>query len=350
MGGAAGVGAVVLEGHVFNLERQKFAVFLHLVEDVAGLLRVDVDLDDASVPEADHGFPHAVEIILDPAQVKGLGISHLCPLQPEQELGAVAEDQLAVFGEAGKVRAGGLAVRGGGPRRGGLAVQGSLHALGDAEEARAAAVHHAGLPQHVQQLRRPVQGPAQLPEKIGAVAVCRAGFVQPGAGVGHGVLVDREDRPLHRDRDGPVGLIHAVGQGPVDGGEIGGLHVLQGVGDAGEDPGENDAGIPPGAQEHALGRRGRDFSETVAPGGGQLRRAGVDGHIHIVSGIPVGDRKHVEIVDALSVGGKIGRAGAKHGCKHRPAEHLGLHAGIPSFLEHPDAGSRPDDVIFHIIS
>ena len=63
----------------------------------------------------------------------------------------------------------------------------------------------------------------------------------------------------------------------------------------------------------------RRASRRLAESHARVRfsRGGVDGHIHIVAGVPVGDRKYIQIVDRLTVGVQIRRAALDHIGKHR---------------------------------
>ena len=78
------------------------------------------------------------------------------------------------------------------------------------------------------------------------------------------------------------------------------------LGDTGEDPGQDDPGIAPGAEKHPGGDGFRHLGEG-GPGGLAARPGG---HEHVVARVPVGDGEDVEVVDGLPVGGERGGAAA----------------------------------------
>ena len=147
---------VVLQGHVLHLDGEELAVLLAVVQDLARGVRMDMDLDDGAVAEEHQGFAVLREPVRDDGLVEGVQV-HLAPLQPQQELRAVAELEDAVLGEGVQVY---VLRRGDGLVQdfGGLPVQGGAHAFGNVQQACAAAVHHARLLQHVQQFGRVLQG------------------------------------------------------------------------------------------------------------------------------------------------------------------------------------------------
>ena len=117
---------------------------------------MDVDLDDGAVAEEHQGFAVCGQPVGDDGLVEGVQV-HLAPLEPQEELRAVAELQDTVLRKGVQVH-----VLGGGSGLfqdfGGLPVQGGAHALGNVQQACASAVHDARFLQDVQQFRRMLQG------------------------------------------------------------------------------------------------------------------------------------------------------------------------------------------------
>ena len=87
-------------------------------------------------------------------------------------------------------------------------------------------------------------------------------------------------------------------------------HGFETLADTGEDARQDHAGIPPRTQQHLMGGAARCLAEQRT-----FRRFGgarLDGHKHIVAGIPVGNRKNIQIIDCRAVHAEILRAAAQH--------------------------------------
>ncbi len=189
-----------------------------------------------------------------------------------------------------------------GPLGHGLAPELVQHPLEDDQEALAAGVHHAGLFQHGVLVDGVGQGDVALLD--GLVQDELDGAVLPG-GLGRPAgrqAGDGEDGALGGLHDGLVGGGHAVVQGDGEVGAVGGVLVLQGLGKAPEEQGEDDPGVAPGPPQQGVGV---GLGHRAHPGEGlflQLGGGGGDGHAHVGAGVPVGDREDVKLVDLLLLG------------------------------------------------
>ena len=122
---------------------------------------MDVNLDDGTVPEKHQGISLRGQPGRYDALVKMLQI-HFGALEPQEEFRAIAEFQLAVFRKGVEIyRCPGWA----GHDRGIIPgpdrespFQGISHPFRNGKEPGSAAVHHAGLFEHVQKLGRMLQG------------------------------------------------------------------------------------------------------------------------------------------------------------------------------------------------
>ena len=102
------------------------------------------------------------------------------------------------------------------------------------------------------------------------------------------------------------------------GGESGGvrsLPALQGLGQASEQQGENDAGIAAGPPQQGGGSDGGRLLHSGGLALAQLRHGGADGHGHIGARVAVGHGKDVQVVDGLLLGRDDGCA-----VEHHPLE------------------------------
>ena len=117
---------------------------------------------------------------------------------------------------------------------------------------------------------------------------------------------DCQNRAFHRRGDGFVGGFHAAGHGFFESRQIGFFQVGQPLGDAGEDPGEDHAGVAAGAGQHAVGDGVRRPAESGRGG----PAAGFHRHIHIVAGVSVGNREYIQVIDRLTVSVQRGGAAA----------------------------------------
>ena len=82
--------------------------------------------------------------------------------------------------------------------------------------------------------------------------------------------------------------------------QIGGFYSLKSSADTGKDTGEDHAAVASCAEEHTVGGAFGSVAQMLA----FLREshhAGIDSHEHVVAGVSVGDREHVEVVDFLDM-------------------------------------------------
>ena len=147
-------------------------------------------------------------------------------------------------------------------------------------------------------LERQVHGSDQLVEVLLQVLAAGGGlrsFPEHG-----------QDGAFHGLGNGVVGFFDTGQHGFGEGVHIGLPDAFKAFGDAGVDAGEDDTRVAPGAHQHSGGHGLRHLGERTP----RCLAAGLDGHIHIVPRVPVGDGKDVEVVDGLAVGGQSGGATA----------------------------------------
>ena len=147
---------------------------------------------------------------------------------------------------------------------------------------------------------------------------------------------DGEDGALGRLHDGLVGGGHALVEGGSQGHAVGGVVVLQGLGHAAEEQGEDDAGVATGAPQQGGGVGGG----SLGHGGGGLflglSGGGANGQGHVGAGVAVGHREDVELVDALFLGVDGGSSVHHHALKqcavndvdHNVSKFLSISAGL----------------------
>ena len=208
-----------------------------------------------NVAEEHQGFAVLCEPVGEDGLVEGVQV-HFAALEPQQELRAVAELEDAVLRESVQVhvlRSGSGLVR----DFGGLPVQDGAHALGDVQQACAAAVHHARLLQDVQlfgrMLQRQVHRGDQVVEILVQVLAARRGlrpFPEHG-----------QDGALHGLGDGVVGFLDTGEHGAGESFRIGLMDIGQAFGEPGEHAGKDDAGVAPGAHQHPGGDGFRHLGE-----------------------------------------------------------------------------------------
>ena len=247
----------------------------------------------------------------------------ICPQRLQRDIGhGLADDEYRVEGEGDVLRRHGgevcLLLSGLASLRlgHGLAPQFRQHAVQDQEIALAAGVHHAGLFQH----RVHLGGLGQ-----GGIAHSDGVLQDPlqvrlsGGGCVHRLLGgktrDGEYRALgglhHRLVGGGDTLLHGGGES----GGVRSLPALQGLGQASEQQGENDAGIAAGPPQQGGGRDGGRLLHSGGLALAQLRHGGADGHGHIGARVAVGHGKDVQVVDGLLLGRDDGCA-----VEHHPLE------------------------------
>ena len=134
----------MLKGHILDLEREKFAEALTVIEYLTGGERMYMDLYDRAVAECNDRIAELRQPAYEFVDIKAVDI-RLFMLQTEQKLGAVAELELRVLGKKREVDA--RRARCGSCFR--KLFAGSLkcgeHSVEDVDEARSAGVDHACL-------------------------------------------------------------------------------------------------------------------------------------------------------------------------------------------------------------
>ena len=309
----------MLQAHILHLHGDEGAIFNGLVEGPAGVVGVDVNLDNLVVV-------HQYQAVANGGQEVPQLLRVVLVLPGDDELGAVGEgDILGV--EVGEIRlllhlvlAAALG------HHHILTPQGAEHGLQSEHPALAAGIHHPGLLQH----RVLVDGVGQgdpglfqgglldkfdeivLPGGLGGL-----GSRQPGHG---------EDGALGGLHHRLVGGIHTVLQSGGPEHAVGGVAALQGLGNSPEQQGKNHAGVASCPPQHGGGGNLGGGVQLRVLGLAQVGGGGVDGHGHIGAGVAVGNREHIQLVQRLLVN--------LNGCgsaDNHPAK-LGAVNGLPQFL------------------
>ena len=273
------------------------------------MLGVDVEFDEIVVVHEHRAVPSPFDELMQSA---GLAFALVFRALFHDALGAVriGDLRLRQSRSGGRLAAGhGVLLRCGDE----IALEHLVHGVEDAQEAVAARVYHACLFQLGQLFRGLVQGGiggGDNGHEQGLKILIRGELHQLSGTLG--------SRP-HDGQDGALGGVHdrlisALDAGVHGLGKVrdgGGLLLLQGTGDTAEEDGEDDAGVAAGTAEHIL---------CHATGASAQGHSGVElevidpthGHGHIGTGIPIGHRKHVHIVDGLAVGGQQIGSAAQH--------------------------------------
>ena len=303
LGGSLPLGLALagLLEHVVHLDGVQLAQLQRILHGLAGVVGVHVHLHHGQIGDDQHAVADLLQAL---AQAHDLALLHVRTRVGDDELRAVAEcnvlhAQVAVivhvFAGHGLRRAAALLDL----HR--LAGEGGVHAAEDDHQAHAAAVHHAGLLEHRQHLRRLLQdrvagGEQQLEQLLEGLALAAAALQILGDHADHG-----EDRALLGLHHGLVGGVCALADrlNPQRA-----VHVLvtgQAAGDAAQNLAENDAGVA----ARTLQRAARDGVRHICGGGIALGvhflDGGGDGLGHVGARIAVRNREHIQGIDALAV-------------------------------------------------
>ena len=284
----------VLQAHILHLHGDEGAVVNGLAQSLAGVIGVDMNLDDLIVV-------HQHQAVAQLAQegTKLLGI--LVVLPADDELGAVGKGNVLGV-EVGEVRSF-LHRR----RVGGrlchhiLALNGGQHGLQGSEPALAAGIHNPRLLQNRVLVDGVCQGNLGLlhggilnefDEVILLRGLLRLGGSQSG---------DGENGALGRLHNRLVGRVHALLKRlcPQNAVTVGASLELPG--DTPEQQGQNHAGVAPGTPEHSGSGNFRGSAQIRVIRLAQVSGGGGDGHGHIRAGIAVGHREHIQLVQGLLV-------------------------------------------------
>ena len=137
-----------------------------------------------------------------------------------------------------------------------------------------------------------------------------------GERVGH-LAEDGQHRPLGGLADRVVGGVGGGGEGGGDQQRVDQLARARGqlLGGAADDLGEDHAGVAARAhqrrpRQRLHQRRAADLVEPLAVDPVELVQHRAHGHRHVVAGVAVGDREHVEVVHLLAPGLQGGQRGA----------------------------------------
>ncbi len=275
-------------------------------------------LDDRAVHERHDRIARAVKVVRNGLQVEMLHVALLI-LQPEQELGAVAELQLAVLGKSRNVNLGGrlladllLVSRN-------VACERLFHTLGNVNEARAAAVDNARLLQHRQKVRSPFKRGVKLRDKVVKEVLERGFVIGFFVGVRDRLPENRQNRAFDRLLDRLVGLVDAALESVADCRNIRVADALKTLRNTCKNLRKNRARVSSCTAEHACRDDLGGFSEVVGFVAANAIHARLDRHEHVVARVPVGNREDVEVVDDVPLL-----------VQHRSAalDHLGIYFSV----------------------
>ena len=284
----------VLQAHVLDLDGDEGAVVDGLVQCLAGVVGVDMDLDDLLVVHQHQAVAQGVQ-----EGPEGLHIHVVLPL--DDELGAVGEgDVVGVeVGEVGGVL--GLTLGSGGGDGQILALQSQSHGLQSQQPALAAGIDHAGLLQDGVHVGGGGQSDLRLGD--GGVMDELDVVVLPGGlgGLGGSQTGDGENGALGGLHDGLVGGVHAALERLSPHNAVGLGLALQGVGDAPHQQGQDDAGVASCAPQHGGGSGLGGLLQGGVLHLAQVCGGGVDGHGHVGAGVAIGHGEHVQVVELLLV-------------------------------------------------
>ena len=182
-----------------------------------------------------------------------------------------------------------------------LVQEGAEKALHDYDNALTAGVYDAGVPEHREHRWGLREGIFSFIE--GAVPKVKDAFVSGGP-VGSTLseaAKDGEHGAFHRLGDGGVAGLGAGGEGISEGCRISGLDILEALGKAGEELGEDDAAVAAGPEEGATGGFLGDGGEGGGVYGLQAGIHGLHSEEHVGAGVAIGNREDVEGVNGVAV-------------------------------------------------
>ena len=274
---------------------------------------MDVDFEDLVVVADDQGIADAVQI---QAQRHEIHI-RVVLAHDVHSVENVLLRHLDLLGAPGGLDLG----RGGGAHLAGLDLpaQRGEDRVQDHNVALAARVDHTGLLENrvlvhgvLQGIFPGVNGGGQTLLQAGAVP----GGLDRGGG---GQAGDGQNGALGGLHHGFIGGLDTVVHRAGKLGRAGGLQPLQAAGDAAEEQGEDDAGVAARPAQHGARHALRGGGHGVKVLLAQLGGGVVDGQPHIGAGVPVGDRKNIQIVDGLDI---------RVQCRVRTEDHLFEGCGI----------------------
>ena len=318
-----------LLAHVRHVEVGDLAGVLEEGDGRLRLVGVDVDLERHLVADHQHR-------VAQPLQ-QGHELAPGQALPGDDEVGAVAEAAVLVVGaaEARRLVAGDLG------QLGAVPAQPGDDPGEDQHQAVAAGVDDTGLAQHVELFGRPLHRALAVGDRplqhlgedrvlllLGDVAVepllvrLQMGELA-GDRVGH-LAEDGQHRPLGGLAHRVIGGVGGAGEGGGDEHRVDQLAGPAGqlLGGAADDLAEDDARVAARPHQRRAGQRlhqpgAADLVDLEPVEPVQLLHHGAHRHRHVVAGVAVGDREHVEVVDLLAAGLQGGVRGADD-----PAEAL----------------------------
>ena len=282
-----------------------------------------VHLDHGQVGDDHHAVADALQTL---AEAHDLAVLHVLAGMGDDELGAVAEldvlhrQRLVIVHELAGQRLFGLAVHLRLLHR--LAGERGVHAAIDDHQTHSAAVHHAGLLEHRQHVRRAAQNRVAgdqngLEQRVHVLALGRNLLRLVGDDAGDG-----EDGALLGLHDGLVGGVRALAHHLRQQGHVDLVMAGQRPGEAAQDLAEDDAGIAARALQRAAGHRVRHVRNAGVALGIHLANRGGDGLSHVGAGISVRHGEYIQGVDALAVLRQQRRAGGEHLLEHHAVDLL----------------------------
>ncbi len=321
----AGVG--VLYPHILHLDGFELAVFHTLRQSLARVVGVDMDLDDLLIVYHHHTVADGFEI---GAQQKRIAVVPF--ITCNDELGAVCKGDVRLKGTGGAdafTRCGRFGR--GVPLDDGAAPEHVLHGAQNDAEPLPARIHHTGLFQHRQQIGCPGEGGFCFVADDGPHRFDRRILGRGGNRFFGRLPGDGEDSPLGGLHNGLIRGFHPHTERRREIGATCLALTLESLGKAAEQQGENHPGIAPGAPEKGRGGGIGGFADGGILQAGQFPGGGGQGHRHIGTRVPIGDRENIQLVDRLLfLAQAVGRG------DHRVPQYLTLYQ-----FQHSLTGTRP---------
>ena len=292
--------------------------------------RVDVHLDARAVLDGDEGAAVFLQVLDEAREAEVLDITGPAH-QLQDEFQTVAVFKAAVLVEKrgiGRGRSLEVAVPDERARVQRLAVEVFEHALAEQDIAQRAAVHDTGVLEDREHLRGVGQGLAHLgdvhrQQRVDARAAPHLAADMLDALARHG-----EDRALHGLDHRLVGGAVAADKGVAQLARADHGAACQLQGDAAEDLREDDAGIAPRAEQHALAQLAQIQSDL----GPALRRGDAvrERQRHVGAGVAVRDREDVQAVELRLAVLQVRQAVAEHVLQLKTVDSSDTHAFTPA--------------------
>ena len=316
----------VLQAHILHLDGDEMAVLNGLVQSLAGVVGMHMDLDDLVVV---HQHQTVAQAVQEGPELFGV----ILILPANDELGAIGKgDVLGI--EVGEI--------------GGfldcailspilrddhiLTLQGQQHCFQCQSPALAAGIHNSRLFQHGVLVHSIGQGDLRLFQGGHLDKLHIVLLLGSGSGLGGSQPGDGEDGALGGLHNGLIGSVHALLQGLGPQNTIAAVMALQCPLQALEEQRQDHARVAPGAPQcggsGGLGH-GVQLGAVHTP---QIVGCGVDSHGHIRAGVAIGHGENVQFIQILLVDLDRGGCAEDHSLQFSPRNGLQLLTP-PKFIQ-----------------